>query len=79
VGLYAIDGAVPPMDRIAVSMLSDVESDIRPRTSLVVNAQRTEAGAVGDAASLELWPWLAAAALVLLTVEWVVYCLRMRG
>lgn len=78
-GLYTVRGAVPPMDRIAVNVLSDVESDIRPRRQLVVNARETVAGPVGDAAGLELWPWLAAAAIALLVVEWVVYCTRMRG
>ena len=75
-GLYRVRGAVPPMDRVAVSMLSDQESDIRPRRSVRVNARETAAGAVGDAAPLELWPALVAVALVLLLLEWVVYCAR---
>ncbi len=79
VGLYAVRGAVPPMDRVAVNMISDAESDIRPRRSLVVNAQEAEAAAPGEAAPLELWPGLAVAALGLLVLEWIVYCLRMRG
>jgi hypothetical protein len=79
VGLYAVRGAVPPMDQVAVSMLSDQESDIRPRHSLIVNAQRADAGTVGAATGLELWPYLAAAAIGLLVLEWIVYCLRMRG
>ncbi|MHC4100483.1 MAG: VWA domain-containing protein [Planctomycetota bacterium] len=78
-GLYMIRGAAPPMDQVAVSVLSDLESDIRPRHSLVVNAQRADAGAVGDATGLELWPYLAAVAIGLLVLEWIVYCLRMRG
>jgi hypothetical protein len=78
-GLYAVRGAVPPMDQIAVSVLSDVESDIRPQGSLVVNASRAEAGDVGDATGLELWPFLAAMAVSLLVLEWIVYCLRVRG
>jgi hypothetical protein len=79
VGLYTIDGAAPPMERIAVNMVSEVESDIRPRRSLVVNARRTEAGAAKAAAPLELWPWLAAGAIALLAMEWIIYCARMRG
>jgi hypothetical protein len=78
-GLYTVRGAAPPMDRIAVSVLSDAESDIRPRHSLVVNARRADAGAVGDTTGLELWPYLAAAAIGLLVLEWIVYCLRVRG
>jgi len=44
-----------------------------------VNAIETTAGAVGDAAPLELWPALVAIALALLLAEWVVYCMRIRG
>ncbi len=79
VGLYGVRGAQPPMDRIAVSMLSDVESDIRPRRSLRVNAGDARAGAVGEATPLELWPILAAVAVGLLLLEWIVYCGRIRG
>ena len=78
-GLYTVQGALPPMDRIALSMLSDVESDIRTRPSLLVNARQTPAAAVRSAAALELWPALAAAAFGLLLLEWIVYCVRMRG
>jgi hypothetical protein len=79
VGLYGVRGAVAPMDRIAVNMLSDQESDIRPLRSLRVNAGDTQAGAVGDAAPLELWPILAAVAVGLLLLEWIVYCGRIRA
>jgi hypothetical protein len=78
-GLYTITGAEPPMDRIAVNAGSVVESDIRSRTILRVNAQEQRAAGATAAAALELWPILAGMAVVLLTVEWVVYCLRMRG
>ena len=79
VGLYGVRGAVAPMDRVAVNLLSEQESDIRPIRSLRVNAGDTQAGAVGDAAPLELWPILAAVAIGLLLVEWIVYCCRIRA
>ncbi len=79
VGAYAIGGVDGPFDRIPVSMLSEVESDIRVRQELLVNAQITSAGAIESAAPLQLWPWLAGAALLLILLEWVVYCRRMRG
>ena len=78
-GLYSVSNAITPLSAIAVNMLSDVESDLRPRRTLQVNARPAEAGAVGAAAPLELWPWLAATALGLLVLEWVVYCLKVRG
>ena len=79
IGAYTIDGVDEPFDRILVSMLSEVESDIRVRQELLVNAQITSAGAIESAAPLQLWPWLAGAALLLIVLEWVVYCRRMRG
>jgi hypothetical protein len=73
-GLYAVEGAAPPHEQVAVSVLSDAESDARPRASLVVNARRREAGAVGSAAPRGIWAWLVAAALGFLVVEWLAYC-----
>ncbi len=79
VGLYRVRGAMPPMERVAVNMVSDLESDIRPRRSLSVNAGEARAVAVRDAAGLELWPLLTGVALGLLLLEWIVYCVRTRG
>jgi len=79
VGLYSIRGAIAPMDRVAINLLSDQESDIRPLRSLRVNASDAQAGAVGDAAPLELWPILTAVAIGLLLLEWIVYCGRIRA
>jgi hypothetical protein len=79
VGLYAVPGAEPPMDRIAVNLASDVESDTRFRPALVVNAAAARAQAAAESAPVELWPFLAFAAAVLLLLEWIVYCLRVRG
>ena len=67
------------MDRVAINLLSDQESDIRPLRSLRVNASDAQAGAVGDAAPLELWPILTAVAIGLLLLEWIVYCGRIRA
>jgi hypothetical protein len=78
VGVYDVLGAEPPGDRLAVSMLSAVESDVRPRAALVVNAERVDAGAVAEAAPRGIWPWLAAGALGLLVVEWLLYCRLLR-
>jgi dTDP-4-dehydrorhamnose reductase len=67
------------MDRIAVNLASDVESDTRFRPALVVNAAAARAQAAAESAPVELWPFLAFAAAVLLLLEWIVYCLRVRG
>jgi hypothetical protein len=73
-GVYRVRGAAPPHDRVAVSMLSAVETDVRPRGELLVNAEPVIAGARQRAAPRELWPWLLAASLAVLVVEWIVYC-----
>jgi hypothetical protein len=77
-GLYRADGAAPPHDRVAVSLLSETESDVRPRASVEVNAAVVRAGDIGDAVPRELWPWFVAAGFVLLVVEWLLYCHRLR-
>lgn len=75
-GVYLARGALPPNDVIAVSMLSDVESDILPRDTITVNAQASEAVASKKDQPMPLWPWLLGAALVLAVIEWLTYCRR---
>ena len=76
-GIIEVTGAVRSQEQIAVTLLSDVESDLRPRRELIVNAESVVAETGGGAAPRELWPWLILAALVLLTVEWVVFCRKL--
>lgn len=78
-GLYAVSGALPPHDQIAVNVASDVESDIRPRESVVVNAESAAGRGAAGAVSRPLWPWLIAAAIALLIFEWLMYCRRAAG
>jgi hypothetical protein len=78
-GVYLIKGAAPPYQTLALSMLSDVESDIRPRSTVQVNAESATARREDGLASVPLWPWLVALAFALMTVEWLVYCRRARG
>ena len=80
VGLYraSSDEVAPPFDRLAVSLLSEAESDIRPRERIRV-ASGGEAAAVGavEGGQREIWPYFALAALVLLMAEWLLYTRRM--
>ena len=75
-GLYAAEGVLPPNDRLALSLLTSGETDIRPRESVTVNASDAVSSGIGAAAPLPLWPWLAGAAFALLIGEWLVYCRR---
>jgi hypothetical protein len=80
VGLYraADDAIAPPFDRLAVSLLSEIESDIRPREQIEVasGGQAAGIGAV-EGGQREIWPYFAIGALVLLMAEWLLYTRRM--
>ena len=78
VGLYSLEGVPAADQRIAVSMLSDLESDARPRSSVRVNAQEIAGGDIDRIASRELWPWFVLAAFALFIIEWVVYSMQTR-
>jgi hypothetical protein len=75
-GIYRAAGAMRPNTILAVSVLSDVESDIRPRNAITVNAQAAEALSGSVRQPVPLWPWLLAAALALAVIEWLIYCRR---
>lgn len=78
-GLYRVEGAMPPNDLVAVSVLSDVESDIRPRPTITVNAEHATARRAASVSARPLWPWLVGIALALLALEWLVYCRKLAG
>lgn len=78
VGLYSVEGVPAADERIAVSMLSDLESDVRTRMSVRVNAQEIAGGDIDRVASRELWPWFVLAAFVLFIIEWIVYSMQTR-
>lgn len=78
VGVAMVEGVEPPFDRLAINLADAGETDIRPVESLRVNAERIRAGSAGEVTPRELWPWLAAVALTLLVIEWLVYARRVR-
>lgn len=73
-GVRRVEGAEPPDDLVAISVLSERESDLSPRP-LPPLATASAAAATSDQRR-ELWPWAALLALVALTVEWFVYLRR---
>ena len=60
-------------------MLSEQESDIRSRETVQVNATDAEGVKVADTVPLELWPWLVGLGFVLMVLEWLLYCHRLRA
>jgi len=78
-GLYTLTPQDRPLRRFAVNILDDKESHIAPAASVdlsgtIVAAQE----GVTRKGNLEIWPYLAMAALVLACLEWFVYNSRAR-
>jgi len=76
-GLYTValrdaDGE-RPAGTFAVNLFSPLESEIRPATAIRLGQTAVEAPAEADVGQRELWPWLVAAAFLILTVEWWVH------
>ncbi len=78
VGVYQIEqvgpsGAVLQSVALAVNLFDEAESDIAPRDEVWVGQSEVTAAAREEEGRREFWPWLAAAALGVLTAEWWVY------
>jgi hypothetical protein len=63
----------------AVNLFDESESDIRPAASIQIGQKSISAVAEQKLAQRELWPWLAALALVILAIEWWVFHRRSLG
>jgi hypothetical protein len=74
VGVYTLDVPVPGYDRIAVNLLDASESNLTPNDQPPGGIGQTQE--TTGRARVELWWWLAAAALPLLLIEWFVYTRR---
>ncbi|MDX1687896.1 MAG: VWA domain-containing protein [Candidatus Promineifilaceae bacterium] len=57
----------------AVNLFSSLESEIRPAPAIRLGQTAVEAPDEADVGQRELWPWLVAAAFVILAVEWWVH------
>lgn len=64
-----------PAGALAVNLFAPQESHIQPAAQLVLGAESVGAGGAGEEniGLLELWPYLAALALLVLLIEWWVY------
>jgi len=74
-----LDGAAEQHEMITVNVMSDSESDIRPRRSITVNEEEAAARPSSAIGPQPLWPWLIGIAFALLTLEWILYCRRAAG
>lgn len=73
-GLYAVQGVTSHMGQVALNVMSDVQSDLRPKPQVLVNAESVAGRNAASVVPRELWPWLLAAVVVLLAIEWLTYC-----
>ena len=76
-GVYKVNAHLrgrrkPEVRRFAANLLSEAESNIRPRPHLRVNAAEI-ARASGSVMQKEVWTYFALAALALIMIEWAVY------
>ncbi|MBA3946576.1 MAG: BatA domain-containing protein [Herpetosiphonaceae bacterium] len=78
-GIYAVEierkGAPPLRRAVAVNMRDPTESQIAPRRQLPLfqKGGRAVGGTEERVGRTELWRWLAGLALLMLTIEWLVY------
>ena len=77
--MFRIKGVKRGDDRLEVSMLSEEESDRRSRTTVSVKATDAGGAKVADTVPLELWPWLVGAGFIVMVLEWLFYCHRLRA
>ena len=78
-GFYEARGAGSDrmLQMFTVNLFSEQESNLAPRADVMIGAQNVIASdAVREVVRIEYWRWLLAAALVVLSVEWVVYTRR---
>ncbi len=72
-GVYTVVSNQKVLGSFAVNLFNPSESNIRPAADLHIGQSTVTASAREERGQLEIWPWLAAAAFVLLLIEWWVY------
>ena len=75
-GYYAatfISKGSSKVEYFAVNLFDPFESEIHTRATIKVGATAIRAGKADAAGQLELWPWLATVALLILLIEWQAY------
>lgn len=75
-GVYAVAFDKGLQRQIPVNVLSALESDIKPVNELSFGGRKISGSKDSVKTRQEVWPWLVLAALLVLMVEWMVYCRR---
>lgn len=78
VGLYAVrepraGGQAALVSHFAVNAFDPLRSSIAPHSHLDLSGTATAAAVPAPAAQQDIWPWLAALLLAVLTLEWLVF------
>jgi Ca-activated chloride channel homolog len=73
VGVYSVISNQAVLGSFAVNLFDRAESNIRPAPAIRLGRTEVAAAAKSAVGQSEIWPWLAAAALGLLLVEWWLY------
>jgi hypothetical protein len=73
-GLYRLETEGGQVDQYVVNLFQPDESDINPGgVNELPQGEAGQAGSDSQLSRLEWWPWFAAAALLVLMIEWLVY------
>jgi hypothetical protein len=72
-GIYTVVSDKAALGSFAVNLFDPAESNIRPAPAIRLGWVEVAASAKSAVGQLEIWPWLAVAALALLALEWWLY------
>jgi len=72
-GVYQVISNKSLLGSFAVNLFNPAESNIRPAPTIHIGRSEVAASAREEQGQLEIWPWLALAAFLLLLIEWWVY------
>ncbi len=72
-GVYTLYSNQTVLGHFAVNLFDPSESNIQPQPSIRIGRSDVTASGAQEQGQLEIWPWLAAAAFVVLLLEWWVY------
>jgi Ca-activated chloride channel family protein len=72
-GVYTVFSGQSILGYFAVNLFDPAESNIRPADTIQIGRSPVAASPREAQGQLEIWPWLAGAAFLLLLIEWWVY------